>query len=78
MVVRYALQPNLACLAEEKQMPIYDELVKNHEVEYIAGGATQNSIRVTQWMLNAPKATAFIGCVGASRWLPDSSACVLT
>jgi len=34
-------------------------------VEYIAGGATQNSVRVAQWML-APEtgSTAYMGCVG--------------
>ncbi len=33
-------------------------------VEYIAGGATQNSIRVAQWMLQVPGATTYMGCVG--------------
>lgn len=41
----------------------YKEMVKEFDVEYIAGGATQNSIRVAQWMLGKP-ATAYIGCVG--------------
>jgi adenosine kinase len=64
MLAKYELAHNLACLAEEKHLPIYEDLVKNYDVEYIAGGATQNSIRVAQWMLNKPQATAFIGCVG--------------
>merc|ERR1712168_1651785 len=34
------------------------------KVEYIAGGATQNSIRVAQWLLAAPKATSYFGCIG--------------
>merc|ERR1740115_173967 len=33
-------------------------------VQYIAGGATQNSIRVAQWMLQEAGATAYMGCVG--------------
>ena len=33
-------------------------------MEYIAGGATQNSIRVAQWMLQVPDASSYIGCVG--------------
>jgi len=45
-------------------MPVYQELVERYEPEYIAGGATQNSIRVCQWMLQAPGATSYIGCVG--------------
>jgi len=51
-------------LAEDKHKPLYDKLVKDYPVEYIAGGATQNSIRVAQWMLGVPGSTAFIGCIG--------------
>ena len=46
----------------------YDELVAQYAPEYIAGGATQNSIRVCAWMLKAAGraggACAFAGCVG--------------
>ena len=34
------------------------------DVEYIPGGATQNSIRIAQWMLQVPGATSYMGCVG--------------
>merc|ERR1719440_2240527 len=34
-------------------------------VQYIAGGATQNTIRVAQWMLQEQGATAYMGCVGS-------------
>ena len=61
---RYSLKPNDAILAEAKHIPIYQELVDNYQVEYIAGGATQNSIRVAQWMLQKKFSTSYIGCVG--------------
>lgn len=62
---KYSLKPNDAILAEEKHMPIYGELVKDFQpVQYIAGGATQNSIRVAQWMLQKERATSYVGCVG--------------
>lgn len=35
------------------------ELVDTGKVEYIAGGATQNAIRVAQWMLQAPGASSY-------------------
>lgn len=35
------------------------ELVNTGKVEYIAGGATQNAIRVAQWMLQAPGASSY-------------------
>ena len=42
----------------------YQEIVEKYPVDYIAGGATQNSIRVAQWMLGLPEATTFVGCTG--------------
>lgn len=66
---KYELKPNDAILAEEKHMPIYQELVDNYQpVKYIAGGATQNSIRVAQWMLQKKNATSYMGCVGKDKF----------
>jgi len=61
---KYEVQLNNAILAEEKHIPIYEDLKSNFQVDYIAGGATQNSIRVAQWMIGNPKATSFMGCIG--------------
>jgi len=65
---KYDLKLNNAILAEEKHAPLYEEMTANHEVEYIAGGATQNSIRVAQWMLQKEGATAYMGCVGEDKF----------
>lgn len=46
---------NNAILAEDKHIALYEELVAAYPVQYIAGGATQNSIRVAQWMLQVNK-----------------------
>jgi len=35
-------------------LPLYKELVDSYKVQYIAGGATQNAIRVAQWMFQTP------------------------
>ena len=52
-------------------------MCKQFEVEYIAGGATQNSIRVAQWMLQVPFATAYMGCVGKDAFADEmKKACV--
>ena len=67
-LVKYGLKPNDAVLAEPKHLPIYQDLVDNYQVEYIAGGATQNSIRVAQWMLQQKFATSYIGCVGGDQF----------
>lgn len=65
---KYGVKMNNAILAEEAHLPMYAEMVEKFAVEYIAGGATQNSIRVAQWMLqDNPGSTAYIGCVGTDE-----------
>ena len=46
----------------------YKELVDNHDIEYIAGGATQNSMRVFQWMVEKPQVSTYFGCVGKDTY----------
>lgn len=64
---KYDVKLDSAILAEDKHQPIYQELVDKYSPSFIAGGATQNSIRVAQWM--SPKgSTAFMGCVGDDEY----------
>ncbi|XP_042475674.1 adenosine kinase 2-like [Macadamia integrifolia] len=65
---KYGVKLNDAILAEDKHLPMYDELSSKFNVEYIAGGATQNSIRVAQWMLQIPGATSYMGCIGKDKF----------
>ena len=37
---------------------------EKYDVEYIAGGATQNSMRVAQWILGVSRAVTYMGCIG--------------
>merc|ERR1712050_627467 len=64
LLEKYGLKGGDAILAEEKHQPLFEEMVAMPNVQYIAGGATQNSIRVAQWMLQKPGATAYMGCIG--------------
>jgi adenosine kinase len=63
---KYELHPNNAILADEsKHLPLYEELVAKHSVQYIAGGSGQNTMRAAQWLLgHHPNSTVFIGSVG--------------
>lgn len=45
---KYDLKNNNAILAEEKHMPLYEELMKNEKTVCTAGGSAQNSLRVAQ------------------------------
>ncbi|KAK7930786.1 hypothetical protein WMY93_007181 [Mugilogobius chulae] len=67
---KYALKPNDQILADDKHKALFEELVKKFKVDYHAGGATQNSIKVAQWMIQEPhKVGTFFGCIerGANR-----------
>ncbi|KAM6182773.1 adenosine kinase isoform 1-T1 [Erethizon dorsatum] len=66
---KYSLKPNDQILAEDKHKELFDELVKKFKVEYHAGGSTQNSMKVAQWMIQQPhKAATFFGCIGIDKF----------
>ena len=61
---KYGIKPGDIILAEDKHQPLFKELAEKEGVQYIADGATQNSIRVAQWMLQKKKnATSHMGCI---------------
>jgi len=60
----FGLEDGGIILAEDKHQPLFPKMQAMPNVQYIAGGATQNSIRVAQWMLQEAGATAYMGCVG--------------
>ncbi|KAF0311579.1 Adenosine kinase [Amphibalanus amphitrite] len=61
---KYGMKPDDAILADDKHMPMYDEMVEKYKVNYVAGGATQNTLRTAQWLLDRPNTSTFFGCVG--------------
>uniref|UniRef100_A0A7E4UPR8 Adenosine kinase n=1 Tax=Panagrellus redivivus TaxID=6233 RepID=A0A7E4UPR8_PANRE len=61
---KYGLKANDAILTEDKHLPLFDDLVKNYDVEYIPGGAAQNVLRTFQWIINQPNKSVFFGAVG--------------
>lgn len=66
---KYSLKPNDQILAEAKHKELFEELVKKFKVEYHAGGATQNSIKIAQWMIQEPhKVGTFFGCIGKDKF----------
>ncbi|KAF9469651.1 adenosine kinase [Collybia nuda] len=63
LLEKYSLNANDAILAEAKHAPIYDELVREHKVTYVAGGASQNAARGAAYLL-PPGSVVYTGCVG--------------
>lgn len=48
LLKKYDLKPDNAILAEAKHRPLNEDLIENYDVDYIAGGASQNTARITQ------------------------------
>ncbi len=69
MIGRQLLLPR-ACVFTRGCLPVrsYPELAAKANVEYIAGGAAQNTIRVAQWMLQSTGATGYVGCIGKDEF----------
>ncbi|XP_060559716.1 uncharacterized protein LOC132719811 isoform X2 [Ruditapes philippinarum] len=66
---KYDLEANNAILAEDKHKPMYDDMTKSFtDVQYVPGGATLNSIKVAQWLIEKPNATTFFGCVNKDTY----------
>ncbi|XP_068614772.1 adenosine kinase-like isoform X3 [Brachionichthys hirsutus] len=66
---KYSLKPNDQILAEDTHKALFEEFVKKFKVEYHAGGATQNSVKVAQWMIQEPRNVGtFFGCIGKDKF----------
>jgi len=72
LLAKHNLKSNDAILTESED--IFNDLTKGYKVDYIAGGATQNSIRVAQWILSRDQATAYFGAVGKDEFSATLSA----
>lgn len=68
LLEKYDLHPNDAIMAEEKHMPLYQELMEKYNAEFIAGGSVQNTLRVVQWIIKKPKVCTYFGCVGDDEY----------
>ncbi|KAJ4158336.1 uncharacterized protein LMH87_008867 [Akanthomyces muscarius] len=64
---KYELKANDAILAEEKHVPLYEDLLNNYEAKLIAGGAAQNSARGAQYILPS-NSVVYLGGVGDDKY----------
>lgn len=65
---KHSLGADNAILAEEKHLPIFNEIQEHYNPDYIAGGSVQNSLRVCQWIIKQPNVATFFGCVGEENF----------
>ncbi|KAL5476513.1 ADO1_4 [Sanghuangporus weigelae] len=60
LLKKYKLNANDAILAGEEQAEIYDDLVQNYKLTYVAGGASQNAARGAAYLL-PPNSVVYTG-----------------
>uniref|UniRef100_UPI00359005BA adenosine kinase n=1 Tax=Myxine glutinosa TaxID=7769 RepID=UPI00359005BA len=66
---KYGLKADDQILAGDEHKDMFEEMVKKFSVEYIAGGSTQNSMRLAQWLIGEPKqAATFFGSIGQDEF----------
>eukprot|EP00486_Rosalina_sp_Unknown_P000808 CAMPEP_0201564980 /NCGR_PEP_ID=MMETSP0190_2-20130828/3752_1 /ASSEMBLY_ACC=CAM_ASM_000263 /TAXON_ID=37353 /ORGANISM="Rosalina sp." /LENGTH=352 /DNA_ID=CAMNT_0047981893 /DNA_START=92 /DNA_END=1150 /DNA_ORIENTATION=+ len=65
---KYDIKPSNAILAEDKHLPMYQELADKDTVQYIGGGSTLNSARVCQWMSQQKDFIGYMGCIGKDKF----------
>lgn len=65
---KYGVKLNNAIMCEEKDLPVFEDLVANKSPLYIAGGATQNTARVAQWQTNSAGAVTYAGSIGKDKF----------
>lgn len=68
MLEEYGLEANNAILAEDKHLPIYDILSNAPNVDFVPGGATLNTMRVGQWILQQPNVFSYFGSIGDDKY----------
>ncbi|CEJ00874.1 hypothetical protein RMCBS344292_14917 [Rhizopus microsporus] len=67
LLKKYNLKANDAILADDSHQPLYKEILDNYEVNYVAGGAAQNTARGAQFFL-PPKSVIYMGCVSDDKF----------
>lgn len=66
---KYQLKANDAILADDNHKPLCQDMLEcGYKVDYVPGGATQNSARVAQWLLGVDRATTYMGCIGKDKF----------
>lgn len=65
---KYKLKADDQILSDASHLPLFTELCEAKGVEFYAGGATQNAMKVAQWLSEKPSTTVFMGCIGKDKF----------
>ncbi|CAF4102794.1 unnamed protein product [Rotaria magnacalcarata] len=67
----YNLKANDAILATDAHRELNESVLHDYpNHRFVAGGATQNSMRAATWLLQQPNICVYMGCVGEDKYHP--------
>ncbi|CAF1552159.1 unnamed protein product [Rotaria magnacalcarata] len=67
----YNLKANDAILAADAHRELNESVLHDYpNHRFVAGGATQNSMRAATWLLQQPNICVYMGCVGEDKYHP--------
>ncbi|VDM00141.1 unnamed protein product [Schistocephalus solidus] len=69
LLKKYVVKANGATLSGPGQIGLYEDLLANFNLTYVAGGSAQNTMRMIQWLLQDSKtiSCSYLGCVGNDK-----------
>jgi len=67
-LAKYKLKANDAILADDSHKDLFKDMTEQFKVDFVPGGATQNTVRIAQWLIGVPNATSFVGCIGRDQF----------
>ncbi|BHF72452.1 hypothetical protein SprV_0401551800 [Sparganum proliferum] len=69
LLKKYGVQANGATLSGPDQKGLYEDLLANYDLTYVAGGSAQNTMRMLQWLLqdSGRICCSYLGCVGDDK-----------
>ena len=68
LLKKFKLGQNDAKLAGPDQAGLSEHLCRDYSPRYTAGGSTQNTLRVLQWILRQPRISTMIGAIGFDQF----------
>lgn len=68
LLQKYEMKANDAILATDKHKDLCKVMADKYKVEYIAGGAVQNTMRVAQWFFDTPRVATFFGAISEDKF----------
>lgn len=60
---KYKVEPESCVILDKHPSDMVNDILAHYKVVHLPGGASQNALRVAQWLIGVPYAVSFLGCI---------------